>query len=226
MKKYILLVLLLLPAALLLAQQKSNTIPAKETAAVYNTLISKATLFLSRGDFEQARDYYKQALELKPGALYPIKMLKYAESSLHALPKIDSINEAIKNSAEIIRLMEIANDAILNRKYDSARILYVQVLGLKPVKSQEEYAQKKIATIDMALGASPKKSTEDKPVVYFFYYMQLTLHYSFNHLQIHLATSLFATVVTKYRKCDEWVHCYFSTLPLLLVVTNENDLLH
>jgi hypothetical protein len=55
----------------------------------------------------------------------------------------------------------------MNKNYDSARVIYSRVLTLDPVESIKEFATKKIATIDLALGktAVPTEVASASPSV-------------------------------------------------------------
>jgi hypothetical protein len=58
---------------------------------------------------------------------------------------------------EIRTLMNDALNAIVEKKYDTAKILYQTVLSLNPSKVQEEFARKKIEAINTELGKGVAK---------------------------------------------------------------------
>lgn len=131
----------------------------------YDSVISKASSALNSGNFDVAYKYYKQALKLKPGDTYAFKMLKVVDSSKWAAEQKQAKDTDLKRKAEINILMRDALNAIMEKKYDTARALYSQVLVLNPVRSQKEFIEQKIKALDQALGRPALNAVSTKPAI-------------------------------------------------------------
>jgi hypothetical protein len=117
----------------------------------YDSVISKAAFSLTSAQYKQASDYYKEASLLKPQEMYPHKMIKYVEGIMtDEAAKQKRIND-LTQKAQIKNVLNKANKAIVNGSWDSARLLFTEILTLNPSKTDEDYAKSKIEAIDLEL---------------------------------------------------------------------------
>jgi len=140
----------------------------KENQEKYDSAIAKATSFVEREEYEQAIDYYKRALLIKPDAKLPNTMLRYAESSIPAMAKRRQREKDLKRKAHIVELLDSALKATTYKNYADAKTLYQKVLSLGPSQTQADFSNKKIETIDYALermggNTAPTKLVDAKP---------------------------------------------------------------
>ncbi|HEX8461131.1 MAG TPA: hypothetical protein VF623_06860 [Segetibacter sp.] len=153
---------LLLQTVKMVAQSNAND--TKDSTIIkpgtYDYAISQAANSLGKGELEEAKTYYKQASDLKSGDWYSVKMIKYIDGKIWDAKEKQNKEESLKKKAEINLLMSKALDAIAQKEYDSARSFYNQVLTLNPVKSQEEFARKKIEVIDMVTGVAERRTLQ------------------------------------------------------------------
>ncbi|HEX8461781.1 MAG TPA: hypothetical protein VF623_10135, partial [Segetibacter sp.] len=159
---HVFLIILLLLSDVLLAQniEIDTTTPPRIETNPYALVIEEAGIYLSKFEYDNARFYYQKALAIKPADNYATKMLRYIETAIWGDNQKKIRDQELKDKAEINALMSNAMTAILQKKYDTARSLYTRVLSLNPVKSQEEFARQKIATLDLTLGG-PRTNVEE-----------------------------------------------------------------
>ncbi len=105
-------------------------------------LIVNADLLLSEKSYEQAKDTYLQALELKPAELYPKNKIAEINQALAAIKKQQSI-DALYN-----QLLTTADQLLEAKDYQKAKMQYQEALKIKPIS---EYPQSRIREIDLAL---------------------------------------------------------------------------
>ncbi|MDB5250696.1 MAG: hypothetical protein JWQ40_5090 [Segetibacter sp.] len=134
----------------------------EDTQATFDTFILKAASALSKNEFEQAKNFYKEASIIKPADPYPISMVKYVESSRAVFLQKQAKDLDLRRKAEINTLLNEALKAIMEKKYDTAYILYSKVLNLNPVKSQEVFIAQKMKAINAILAESKKEVPEDR----------------------------------------------------------------
>ena len=157
--KYIILCFLFLiaiPCKVLLAQQTSaDNTSAVDSALIielenqYDSVITKAALSLTGAQYKQAADYYKEASLLKPEETYPLKMIKYVETIMADVAEKQKRADDLKRRAQVKDELNKANNAIVNRSWDSARVLFSRIIALHPDKADEDYAKSKIEAIDL-----------------------------------------------------------------------------
>jgi len=151
--KYIILCILFLtaiPSEVIIAQQASaDSTAINELEDKYDSVITKAALALTGAQYKEASDYYREASLLKPAETYPLKMIKYVESIMAEAAEKQRLADESKRRAQIKDDLNKANNAILNRSWDSARALFSNILALHPEKADEEYAKSKITAIDL-----------------------------------------------------------------------------
>lgn len=153
----------MMPFKVLKAQEiPVDTTVQNELEDKYDSIITKAALSLTSGQYKQATDYYKEASLLKPEETYPYKMIKY----VHGIMEEVAVKQKLSDRAQIRDDISKANQAIVDKSWDTARMLFSEVLTLNPEKADAEYARSKIQAIDLelqriALRTPPKR----EPVV-------------------------------------------------------------
>ncbi|MEJ7682421.1 MAG: hypothetical protein WKG06_32135 [Segetibacter sp.] len=171
--KYILLFIiffLVMPFKVILGQEAEaeiDTAQESELDIKYDSVLSKAASSLADSAFKEAIDYYKEASGLKPTETYPYKMLKYAETILSEVTAKQKRADDLKRKAQIRDDLYKANEAIVDRNWDSARFYFNEILTLQPEKTDADYAKSKIEAIRLELQRialrTPVKE-EPKPV--------------------------------------------------------------
>ncbi len=156
MIKSIVFILLIMPVSVIIAQkaQGGTTPQTQSSKGTYDSIIYKADSAIFKEEFYKAKEYYEQAIVLQPENSYPVQMLKNAENAIRSIEERKAHELDIKRKAEVSRLMTEASKEIFDKNYDSALVLYIRILSLNPIKSQEEFAKQKIKAIDRALGKS------------------------------------------------------------------------
>lgn len=156
---------MVMPSTCILAQNiESDTTVESELDIQYDSVLARAASALTTSAFQQSIDYYKQASSLKPAETYPFKMIKYVEDLAVKQKRADDL----KRKAQIQNDLNRANQAIVDKKWDSAKVLFNEILSLQPQKADEEYAKSKVSAIDLELqrivSRTPPK-VEPKPIV-------------------------------------------------------------
>lgn len=153
--KYIILCILFftaIPSKVIIAQQSSaDSVGINELEDKYDSVITKAALSLTSAQYKEASDYYREASLLKPEETYPLKMIKYAEGIMAEAAEKQKLADELKRRIQIKDYLNKANNAILATKWDSARILFSQILTLHPEKMDADYTKSKIEAIDLEL---------------------------------------------------------------------------
>ena len=153
--KYIILCILFftaIPSKVIIAQQSSaDSVGINKLEDKYDSVITKAALSLTSAQYKEASDYYREASLLKPEETYPLKMIKYAEGIMAEAAEKQKLADELKRRIQIKDYLNKANNAILAAKWDSARILFSQILTLHPEKTDADYAKSKIEAIDLEL---------------------------------------------------------------------------
>lgn len=153
--KYIILCILFftaIPSKVIIAQQSSaDSVGINELEDKYDSVITKAALSLTSAQYKEASDYYREASLLKPEETYPLKMIKYAEGIMAEAAEKQKLADELKRRIQIKDYLNKANNAILAAKWDSARILFSQILTLHPEKMDADYTKSKIEAIDLEL---------------------------------------------------------------------------
>lgn len=153
--KYIVLCILFLtalPGEALIAQQvPADSAAIEELQNKYDSVITKAALSLTSAQYKQASDYYREASLLKPEETYPNKMITYVETIMADAAEKQKRADDLKRRAQVKDNLNRANNAIVNKSWDSARAFFSEILTLQPEKADEEYAKSKIAAIDLEL---------------------------------------------------------------------------
>jgi len=153
---------------------KSTKDPAKSATpkGVKNVLMDRADSAIAMGDsmlsakdYKQSLEYYKEAHSLKPENAYAARMVANVESVLYDIAEKQKKTEELKLKAQINEYLDLANKAIVDKNWQTAKDLYLKILDLKPAPAQKDFALKKIETIDLELEriasrTPPKKEPE------------------------------------------------------------------
>lgn len=167
--KYIILFILLsvvVPAASVLAQDAESdadtAIVQSELDIQYDSILSKAASSLSALAYDDAIAYYKEAAVLKPAEIYPYKMINYVEDIAAKQRRADELKRKAKIKDALIK----ADKAIVAQKWDTAKVLFSEILTLQPEKTDQEYAKSKIEAINLELQRiAARVPPPPKPVV-------------------------------------------------------------
>jgi tetratricopeptide (TPR) repeat protein len=128
----------------------------------YDSVISKAALAIDNQKFVKAKELYQIALALRPHDPFAFKMIKTVDNNLKALAEIEIRNNDLKRKADINTYLQNADAALTQKNLDTALTLYIHILSLHPIKSQEEFVIHRIKAIGQSLASSSKnKLIED-----------------------------------------------------------------
>lgn len=100
-----------------------------ELEAKYQASLKKGDDAFSAGDYEIAKNGYREALSAKPGEAYPTGRITEIDSILNAVAKRSSPDEQYND------LIKDADVAFSSRDYITARELFEKALSLKPAES-------------------------------------------------------------------------------------------
>jgi tetratricopeptide (TPR) repeat protein len=125
------------------AEQDAELQAKNEADANYNLLISKGNTALAMKNYEMAKQYFSQALEIKPGNYYPSNKLQ----ELEVLIAQKAQNEAEKQEIvkEYNNAVSRADQLFMAKNYEEAKASYEKALLVNP---QESYPREKIAEIE------------------------------------------------------------------------------
>ncbi|CAA9468275.1 MAG: Octanoate-[acyl-carrier-protein]-protein-N-octanoyltransferase [uncultured Segetibacter sp.] len=139
---------MVLPGKLILAQDvDSDTTVQSELDIKYDSVLARATSSLTASDYQQSINYYKEASVLKPGESYPYKMIKYVQDIAAKQKRADDLKRKAQIKDDLVK----ANQAIVEKNWDSAKVLFNEILTLHPEKADEDYARSKVEAIDLEL---------------------------------------------------------------------------
>ena len=139
---------------------KVDSTAAKPQALVdkYDLLILNAANAVANENFNEAKALYTEALLIKPNDPFAGGMLLTVNNSLKALEVIRQRSADLKRKDDINKLLNQAQTEVMAKNYESARILYNQILSLQPIKSQEDFVKQRLRAIDFASGGSKKNT--------------------------------------------------------------------
>ena len=108
----------------------------------YTSLITSADNNFNSKNYQKAKGYYQDALEIKPEETYPSKKIKEIDEILATI----SANDALEKQYQ--ELITSADNQYHSKKYSEAKTNYMAALELKP---GGEYPKKQIVIIDKQL---------------------------------------------------------------------------
>lgn len=144
------------PIAINKIKECENGLAMKEQSRIdseYKQKMTQANNLLAAKKYEDAKDLYEQAIELKPTAIEPIAKITICENA------IEKREEAI-NDAEYTKAMRLADNAWQKEKLDEAKAFYEQALRLKPNESLARVRLEKINKRQNEDASAPKNSLE------------------------------------------------------------------
>jgi tetratricopeptide (TPR) repeat protein len=127
---------------------------AGSTDAAYNRVVSAGDRMFEDKDYEKAQVRYNEALQIKPGSMYPLERLKEIDQKLfeRELEVQKSYNESISQADALYAKGELSQ----------ARIAYQQSLKFKP---EEGYPRQQINIIDLQSDEVDKLKTDYMRIV-------------------------------------------------------------
>jgi tetratricopeptide (TPR) repeat protein len=125
------------------AEQDAELQAKNEADAKYNLLISKGNTAFAMKNYEMAKQYFSEALEIKPDNYYPSNKLQ----ELDVLIAQKAQNEAEKQEIvkEYNNAVSRADQLLIAKNYEEAKASYEKALLINP---QESYPREKIAEIE------------------------------------------------------------------------------
>ncbi len=132
----------------------------------YNQAMAKASVAYTRKDYANARQYYQEALEIKPNESIPKTRVQEIETVLAKKAVDDAVRaaEATQKAAfenEYKALVAMADEQFKAKKFDEARQNYTRAMNMKP---SESYPAQRVKTIENAVAseqAAVQKSKDD-----------------------------------------------------------------
>lgn len=149
-----------------LAQQEAARQAQLKTEDKYNQALARASVAYTQKDFTQARQYYQEALAIKPGEPVPKTRMAEIETIL-AKKAADNAAKAAENARKAAfendykTVIAMADEQFKAKKYDEAKQNYAKALSMKP---SESYPAQRVKSIDLAVAteqAALQKSRED-----------------------------------------------------------------
>jgi tetratricopeptide (TPR) repeat protein len=144
----------------LIAQQKQKNLEKSANDKSYNEALAQAQTALLANNLVAARQYYNQALQLKPDAALPKQ--KMDEIDKQTMQKQAANQKAQKNesSQKINQALDEGDQYFNQKNYDAAEVAYLKVLDIDP---KDEYAKQrldKIKNLKLAAQAEKQKNLE------------------------------------------------------------------
>lgn len=149
-----------------LANKEAERQAFLNTEDKYNQAMAKASVAYTRKDYASAKQYYQQALEIKPDESVPKTRMQEIETVLAKKAADDAARaaDATQKAAfenEYKALIAMADEQFKAKKFDEARQNYAKAMNMKP---SESYPAQRVKTIENAVAseqAALQKSKED-----------------------------------------------------------------
>ena len=125
------------------AEQDAELQAKSEANAKYNLLISKGNTAFAMKNYEMAKQYFSQALEIKPGNYYPSSKLQELEVLISQKEQSEAKKQEIVK--EYNNTVSRADQLFMAKNYEEAKASYEKALLINPQKS---YPREKIAEIE------------------------------------------------------------------------------
>lgn len=149
------------------AKQQAEKQAAQTTEDRYNQALAKASVAYTQKDYAVAKQYYQEALQIKPSESIPQARMQEIETIL-----AKKASEEAARAAEIAAkasfeqeyksLVLMADEQFKAKKYDEARQTYAKAMNMKP---SDPHPAQRIKTIDNAVAteqAAQQKSREEE----------------------------------------------------------------
>ena len=134
-----------------LAAQQANEAEVAALLKKYNDAIAKADAKKDAKSYDEAKDLYKKASQIKPDETYPQEMIDWINAEM----KKELADELEKQYRKIIA---VADQQLEAKKYDKAIQLYERAGGMKP---DDEYPPNQIAKIKSLIASEADKQKEN-----------------------------------------------------------------
>lgn len=133
----------------------------------YNQAMAKASVAYTRKEYSQAKQYYQEALEIKPEESLPKARLEEirAIETKKAAEEAARAEEMAKKAAfekEYLGIVAQADQLFKEKKYDEAKVQYVRAMNMKP---GETYPAQRVKVIENAITleqAEQKKAEQEQ----------------------------------------------------------------
>jgi tetratricopeptide (TPR) repeat protein len=125
------------------AEQDAELQAKSEADAKYNLLISKGNTAFAMKNYEMARQFFSQALEIKPDNFYPSNKLQELEVLISQKAQTEAVQQ--EKVKEYNNTVKQADHLFISKNYEQAKELYNKALLVNPA---ETYPKEKIAEIE------------------------------------------------------------------------------
>ena len=138
-----------------LDQQQSERQALLNKEDRYNQAMAKASVAYTRKDYAAAKQYYKEALEIKPQESLPKSRVQEIETieTQKAAEQAAKLAETEKKQSlekEYLGLVQQADALFKSKKYEEAKVIYAQAFEMKP---SESYPAQRVKVIENAVAA-------------------------------------------------------------------------
>jgi tetratricopeptide (TPR) repeat protein len=145
-------------------QQQAAIKSQQDTEERFNQAMAKASVAYTHNDFATAKQYYQEALNVKPNEALPQNRVKEIETILAKKSADDAARaaDAQKKAAfenDYKNALATADEQFKAKKYDEARASYTKAISMKP---SESYPAQRIRTIDNAVAAEQASQQKSK----------------------------------------------------------------
>lgn len=128
----------------------------KNEDARYNELIKEADIAFNAGKYEEAKEHYMEASEIKPVEKYPRQRLSEIKGLTEEKGKTEKYDRAIAEAESLMAAVARSDEDKVREKYQEVMRHYIKASKIKP---DQEYPKQKIAQIKDYLSGE----TEQKP---------------------------------------------------------------
>ncbi len=125
------------------AEQDAELQAKSEADANYNLLISKGNTAFAMQNYEMAKQYFSQALEIKPGNYYPSSKLQELDALISQKEQSEAKEQEIVK--EYNNTVSRADQLLMTKNYEEAKASYEKALLINP---QESYPRERIKEIE------------------------------------------------------------------------------
>ncbi len=139
-----------------LAQQQAAKQAQMSTEEKYNQAMAKASVANTRKDYATAKQYYQEALQIKPSESLPKTRLQEIET-IQAKKAADDAAKSAETARkadfekEYLSVVAQADALFKAKKYDEAKASYIKASNMKP---SESYPAQRVKTIDNAVASA------------------------------------------------------------------------
>ncbi len=139
------------------AEQDAEQQAKSEADAKYNLLISEGNTAFAMKNFEMAKQYFSQALEIKPDNYYPSNKLQELEVLISQKAQTEAKKQEIVK--EYNNAVSRADQLFVAKNYEEAKASYEKALLVNP---QESYPREKIAEIENMIKEKQEAQVKSK----------------------------------------------------------------